>query len=116
MIYHHVVPRDLFNEGNLLKCLGKLTLYIQDGCLPRLQLAESALASGFKIEQNEATGGIFCRNYLLVGHLYNDRLPVFHERPLNSRDPWPLFLYIEDQGFQVFNDDGTLTEEMEVFK
>ena len=116
MTYQRVVPRDLFNEGNLLKCLGKLTLYIQDGYLPRLRLAESALASGFKIEQNEATGGIFCRNYLLVGHLYNDRLPVCHERPLNSREPWPLFLYVEDQEIQVFNHDGTLTEEMEVFK
>jgi len=116
MTYQRVVPRDLFNEGNLLKCLGKLTLYIQDGYLPRLRLVESSLTSGFKVEQNEATGGIFCRNYLLVTPLYNDRLPVFHERPLNSREPWPLFLYLEDLEFQVFNDDGSLTEEMDVFR
>ena len=116
MTYQRVIPRDLFNEGNLLKCLGKLALNIQDGYLPRLRLTESALAPGFKIEQNEATGGIFCRNYRLVAHIYNDRLPVFHERPLNSREPWPLFLYLEDQEFQVFNHDGSLTEEMDAFR
>ena len=27
MTYRRVIPRDLFNEGNLLKCLGKL--YVQ---------------------------------------------------------------------------------------
>ncbi len=30
MTYHRVLPRDAFNEAKLLKCIGKLTLLIED--------------------------------------------------------------------------------------
>ena len=31
MTYRRVLPRDLFNEAKLLKCLGQLALIIHDG-------------------------------------------------------------------------------------
>lgn len=32
--YQRVIPRDLFNEAKLLKCLGRLSLFIHDGKSP----------------------------------------------------------------------------------
>ena len=34
-------------------------------------------------------------------------------RPLNARSPFPLYMILEDdEEIQVFNDDGSFTEEM----
>ncbi len=30
MPYHRVLPRDLFNDANLLKCMGRLIMLIDD--------------------------------------------------------------------------------------
>lgn len=99
-----VSPRDLFNDANLLKCLGHLALKlgVQDGD-PRMVLPKSCI-----IKQNEATGG----TYLAGCWLWSDAGAWSHLRPYNSRDAWPLYVYGPDeQEISVFNEDGTLTPE-----
>lgn len=113
MTYRRIVPRDLFNEASLLKCLGRIALLIHDGGLGGLRLNEAALEPGFDIVQNPNTGGIMCQNFIL----YSDIGVLTHERNLNARDPWPLYLTDEnDNEYCVFNDDGSLHEDMEVFQ
>lgn len=113
MSYTRIVPRDLFNEASLLKCLGRVALLIHDGELPGLRLNEPALETGFNVMQNPNTGGTFCQNFIL----YGGKGVVTHERNLNARDPWPLYLTDEhDNEYCVFNDDGSLHSDMEVFQ
>lgn len=122
MTYNRVIPRDLFNEGNLLKCMGRLWIELDNrrdhkgvllGCDDDGQPLRDDDYSGqpFEVIQNEATGGISLANlFLYVGgrraHL---------ERPLNSRAPWPLWLsFPDDDDFdeiEVFTDDGELSPD-----
>lgn len=113
MPYTRIVPRDLFNEANLLKCLGRVALLIHNGKLPGLRLNEPALEKGFNIMQNPNTGGTFCQNFIL----YSDKGVVTHERNLNARDPWPLYFTDEhDNEYCVFNDNGSLHSDMRAFQ
>jgi hypothetical protein len=109
MSYVRVLPRDLFNEANLLKCLGQLWLLV-DGREGAKFLVEAV--EGFEIRQDPNDGSLFVGNVPfalrgLLAHL---------SRPLNSREPWPLYLSIpEDPDFDViavFNDDGSLSDDM----
>jgi len=54
--YNRVIPRDLFNESKLLKCIGKLTLLIHDNLAP----------FGLKFEHDEEPFKIGLTN---CGHL-----------------------------------------------
>ena len=114
MSYLRVIPRDLFNEANLLKCLGKLALQIHEGFLPFLQmeLEEGPDDQGFLIAQNPDSGGIFCSNLTVT---FKGK-PVHLERPLNSRKSWPLLLVTETDYIEVFDEQGTilLTKDVKV--
>jgi hypothetical protein len=106
MSYQRVIPRDLFNEANLLKCYGQV--YLQ---LEKLGM-EHCLIHGpkrtFMVEQS-IDGELHINNVRLIvgGHWYH------MWRPLNSREPYPLYITPEDgDDIEVFNDDGTFTEEM----
>lgn len=114
MTYCRVVPRDLFNEASLLKCLGRL--YIVTEGPGGVTLTEPDGSEPFIIEQNPATGGIVCANVIPI--IRGERCVV--ERPLNSREPWPLYLTYWgteelDEPVPVFTDDGDLTDAMERF-
>lgn len=110
MSYIRVIPRDLFNEASLLKCLA--TLYIAlDGMLPNGGFSVEDV-DRFIVEQDPNDGSIYVENvpFYLAGRHY--RL----SRPLNSRQPWPLYLTdIFNNDFDpiaVFNNDGTLSDEL----
>jgi hypothetical protein len=109
MSYIRVLPRDLFNEANLLKCLGQLWLLIEGDDRAKF-LVEAVEA--FDIEQDENDGSLSVVN---LPFALRARL-VHLSRPLNSRQPWPLYLSIpEDPDFDpiaVFNDVGDLSEDM----
>jgi hypothetical protein len=109
MNYIRVLPRDLFNEANLLKCLGQLWIAI-DGLDGAGFLVDDV--SRFEIEQDQNDGSLYVANLLFA---LRARL-VHLSRPLNSRAPWPLYLAIpEDPDFDViavFNDDGSLSDDM----
>lgn len=105
MSYQRVIPRDLFNEGNLLKCLGRVYLNLE--VLGR----ESMLTHDgeeFSIDQDE-NGSLIVTNVMLM----RDGQEFAFRRPLNSREPWPLYLVnSDDDEISVFDESGEFTEEM----
>jgi hypothetical protein len=117
MTYKRVIPRDLFNEANLLKCLGRLWIClgqrrdlpcslgeIENGCDPGDHTGEA-----FQIHMNDKDGSLSVLN--LPFRIRGERFTL--SRPLNSRDPWPL--YCEDNEGEVclpvFDDQGNLSQE-----
>lgn len=111
MSYNRVIPRDLFNEANLLKCYGQLYILLE-----RLHGHHAAFSAedldSFDITQSPADGSITIENLLLIVGAENYRL----RRPLNSREPWPLYAEkTDDDDFDVvlvFDDDGQLSADM----
>lgn len=76
--YRRAVPRDLFNEANLLKGLGRLCLLCFDG---KIELTFSHAGDGFHVEQDQSSGELRCPDVkfflrgreLLITSSYNDR-------------------------------------------
>lgn len=103
MGYQRVLPRDAFNEGNLLKCIGRFALLRPD-LLPEE-------VDDFEIDQDPNDGSIFVGFCMVLRHQCYQL-----NRPLNSRQPWPLQLRqpwnssFED--ISVFNDEGNFSPEM----
>lgn len=106
MCYERVIPRDLFNESKLLKCLGRLALLIHDGLPYRLTVLHDRPADGFEVEQNTGDGSIYCANLLF----YLDGQLLHLSSVYNSKSPYPLTCD-EANGEYVFDDDGSLSAE-----
>lgn len=109
MSYLRVIPRDLFNEANLLKCVGKVSILLGNMQGHEAAFNDDAFQS-FDIEQDESDGSISIVNVVL-----NVRgAPVRLYTPLNSRAPWPLWLHDDDQDdeLSVFTEAGEFTPEM----
>ncbi len=114
MSYTRVLPRDLFNEAKLLKCLGQLSLLMHDndGVIQghALKMTKEGPA-GFEIEQDAGSGDLYCSNltFWLNGRQLGLRCCY------NSRSPYPLVLlsqWDEDRDeFPVFDDSGALSQE-----
>ena len=112
MTYLRVIPRDLFNEAKLLKCLGKLSLLIHDGAnVPKGLLLDHLTEEneGFEICQNESDGSLYVSNLELThkGRTIGLRCPY------NHKGAYPLQLCFEDEEGSVFNDDGSLSDEFQ---
>jgi hypothetical protein len=109
MSYRRVIPRDLFNEGNLLKCYGQLYLNLE-----RLGLHGWLRHDGsaFEIVMDESSGSLHVANVTFgVGDAVWNL-----ERPLNARGAYPLYLSSGDSDeIEVFNEDGSFTEAMAHF-
>lgn len=101
MTYMRVIPRDLFNEASLLKCIGQLVLLIHDNQIKDIKFEHNG--ESFDIVQNEMDGSIYVENVEFF-RLNGKRLHF--SRPLNSRQPWPLYLEIDGGEYEVFNDEG----------
>ncbi len=112
-MYRREIPRDLFNEAKLLKCLGQLSLILHDAVGIRWPLRlehDDSEHPGFVIEQDASSGDIYCNNLSLY---LGDKGEIELTTPLNSREPYPLMYqawWDEGQG-NVFTDDGKLSEE-----
>lgn len=108
MSYTRVLPRDLFNEANLLKCVGALWIATENKDNVKFNQDDVEF---FDVRQSDDDGSITIENVSLSikGETYHAR------RPLNSREPWPLYLlrrYDPDYDeIPVFKDDGTLSDE-----
>lgn len=112
--YSRTIPRDLFNESNLLKCYGQIYLELESGRFPaaRLTFAAEERGESFDVRQNPANGALSLGNVLLFVRGECCSL----ERPLNSRDPFPLYLTTPaDEEISVFTDAGRFTAEMRAF-
>jgi hypothetical protein len=105
--YIRVIPRDLFNEANLLKCLGKIYLCLEILNIPRVSIEHDG--DSFDIVQNQDSGGIYARNVVLTVRGEEVHL----ERPLNSRSAWPLYLTtLDETEIEVFDGFGNFSLEM----
>lgn len=109
MTYARVIPRDLFNEGDLLNCLGRLWIKLDERRDHTAKLDGPAFPNDrFMVEQDEADGSIevvnvtFSTSEFVCPRLF---------RPLNARDKWPLWARIGDEDFRVFDLDGELSPE-----
>lgn len=109
MSYQRVIPRDLFNEAKLLKCLGALALHIHDYRPAGVTLNHFAEDEGFRIEQNPDSGALYCSNLELTAH----GTVIGLSTPYNCKDAYPLNFAddsAEEDG-RVFNEDGSLSNE-----
>lgn len=110
MTYNRVIPRDLFNEANLLKCLGRLWCLLDEtrGHNARLGNADSEHSGdAFIIEQDPSDGAIYVSNLpFTIGRIH---FTLFV--PLNNRNPWPLWLHHSEDDIRVFTEDGFLSSE-----
>ena len=111
MTYRRVIPRDLFNEGSLLKCYGRLYIVMEQLADCDATFSEEDVDS-FEIVQRDDDGAIFINNLILLTPSNAYRLT----RPLNSRQPWPLYAEpVDSRDFDpvaVFDDFGNITEAM----
>lgn len=113
MNYTRVIPRDLFNEANLLKCYGRLWILLDEMVgHHEAQLGDKNnehYGAAFNIVQDETDGSISIWNLCFYVHGKNYRL----FRPLNARSPWPLWCTSPDGEFceRVFSDAGFLSSE-----
>jgi hypothetical protein len=111
MPYRRVIPRDLFNEAKLLKCLGRLALIVHDGDghWP-LTLTHEDPKAGFVIDQDPASGDLYCMNLRLYLKNPESRREVRLASPYNSKDDWPLHFTIgENDEANVFDDEGNFS-------
>lgn len=114
MSYTRVLPRDLFNEAKLLKCLGKLSLAIHDGMAPyqfELEHDDCDGVAGFAIEQRTDDGGLYCTNLRLT----LNGLTVALYTHYNSKDNYPLYYEWGDESDRVFDEKGNFTKEFTRF-
>jgi len=107
--YQRVIPRDLFNEAKLLKCIGQVVLKIHDRQTP-IRMGVIETGERFKIE-------LLDEGYLFISNL---DITILGEKYLfkttyNSKSNYPLFVEIqEDNGpvdIQVFDENGNFDEE-----
>ena len=108
-MYERVIPRDLFNEANYMKCLGQLALILHDHPLPNIELTGSYFECGMDLNQN-IDGDLYTDDLVLSNSLSHVRY-VFY-RPLNSREAWPIQIYsVDHEMVDVFTNEGKLSPE-----
>lgn len=100
MSYKRVLPRDAFNEAKLLKCIGKLTLLIEDGMLPAWHYHYDG--DPFNIVQNEADGSIYVANITF----WRNKKEVNVFTPLNSKEVWPALFREDGDEYYLFSESG----------
>lgn len=106
--YQRVLPRDLFNEAKLLKCMGHLVLLIM-GCKTPVTMGygDEGCDEGFEI-------GLLEEGSLTIKNLpVSIRGKVFlFKTTYNSRANYPL--YVQDKNYcdyLVFNEQGEFSED-----
>jgi hypothetical protein len=110
MRYRRVLPRDLFNEANLLKCYGKLWILFEGDPSSGFEEADAPM---FDIMQDASDGSLTVANlhFRINGQRYH------LSRPLNSRHDWPLYATPENgDSIPVFDDAGELSDEVEALR
>lgn len=108
-MYTKVIPRDLFNKGSLLKCIGRISLLIEDGKAPDgMRLEHTNPTSGFEMDQSPSSGDLCCVNLTLVTKA--GRAHVW--RSLNSREAWAVYVAAaEHEDIEVLDGNGDFTKE-----
>ena len=114
MSYIRVIPRDLFNEGNLLKCYGQIYINLERMRADAELVEDGSLENGqpFRIVQ-DLDGNLTVLNVYL--RVRGARMPL--RRPLNARSPYPLYMLYQnadgdEDELAVFEDDGKFSADM----
>lgn len=114
MSHERILPRDLFNEAKLLKCLGRLSLLKHEHPdLPfTVELDEEKATDRFIIEQDQDTGDLYVSNIRIL----SGKIELQANIPYNApNDPWPLRVVYDDRDefeeTSVFDENGDLTAE-----
>jgi hypothetical protein len=112
--YQRVIPRDLFNEAKLLKCLGRLVICSEAQANNTVEVRYfDHDDNGFSIQQDPADGTLYSNNISV--YVNKARVHVFSN--YNSKADWPLNAYVMRSGYAmtdtelvpVFDDAGNLT-------
>jgi len=115
LVYTRVIPRDLFNEANLLKCLGLLALLHLERLTPEgLEIDNDGLPVDVEMDPSDGSlrgRNVRCAITKLGAREIEGRDQVDLFRPLNSREPFPLWARFDDADVPVFDDGGDLTAE-----
>ena len=103
--YTRVIPRDLFNEAKLLKCIGRLCLLIHDNNVP-VEMKAHNDGEPFNIEMlSEGSLTISNVDISIKGNTY-----VF-KTTYNSKSNYPLYVVNEYDEYPVFDDNGQFDPE-----
>ncbi len=108
MSYTRVIPRDLFNEAKILKCLGHLVL--KGPLLERngFKIHQFNCDESFGIDQRSC-GEMYCNN-IFLSDPHGECIQL--STPLNSKLNYPLtYTTRDDKHDFVFNDAGLLSDE-----
>lgn len=98
--YPRVIPRDLFNEAKLLKCVGRLVLLIHDGELKQMSFEHDG--EPFEIVQDDSDGSLSIVNIKFF--LENEPIDVYTR--YNSKDSYPILYRHKDVERYIFDDNG----------
>mgnify|MGYP001596767171 CR=1 FL=1 len=103
--YQRVIPRDLFNEAKLLKCMGRLCLMIHDRVCP-CEMRFTDNGSPFKTALlDEGALTIWNLRIYIKGHLFRFKTTY------NSKAIYPLYVEHEYVDYLVFNEQGEFDKE-----
>jgi hypothetical protein len=101
-----VLPRDAFNDANLLKCIGQIALLSLDrGYDDKFTIEYDG--KPFDICQNTDDGSTYVANFRLYRPSDCGLIEIHLYRGLNAREAWPLYADCCDETCEVFNSDGS---------
>jgi len=106
-----VLPRDAFNDANLLKCIGQLTLLIEDGMIEGLGYEYDG--KPFYIRQDVSDGSTFVENIRFF-HVKSGKT-FYHSRPMNSRGAYPIIFTIGEDVYYPLNEQGKFQMSLDHF-
>lgn len=102
--YRRAMPRDLFNEAKLLKCMGRLELQMLDYGIDGLNRYHNTMDNdGFEIAQDPSDGSIYISN---LKYSDNEGNEVTFKTALNSKENYPLIMEYKDSEYCPFNEQG----------
>lgn len=113
MSYMRVVPRDLFNESKLLKCLGQISIAILDNKLGKYGVEDylEDADQGFIIDHTD-DGDTYCSNYKVLVPMLDKNEKAYLQlfSRLNSKEAYPLICMTHDnEVIEVFTEKGVFT-------
>lgn len=108
--YDRVLPRDLFNEAKLLKCIGQLCLKIHDGGSLGVTFDDNNIGSFDIVLLDD--GHLYIRN---INFYKNGNIPLLFKTTYNSKRNYPLLLDYNDVEYEVFDESGNYTYEYITF-
>ena len=109
MSYIRVIPRDLFNEAKLLKCIGRLIIVNGETTLSMMSVQHDD--EPFNIVQDTADGALSITNIQFKKGQHYIRFYTAY----NSKRNYPLFYAFGDEEDFVFDEEGNYSEEFKTF-